>query len=202
MTADLRNATLTRFAMYDHLGTAWRRLGLDAPPELSVLSVSGSEGLCAVLGFERAELRPVAYPEVDVTRLPFEAATFDAVVSDQVLEHVGPDPTTALAETARVLKPGGRAVVTTCLLNPVHPSPEDFWRFTPSGLQVLCESAGLQVLHVDGWGNRMSVVAMAAGLRRLRVGRLPAELRSRLLRNDWRWPIVTWVVAQRTPADG
>lgn len=201
MNHDLRDATLTRFAMYDHLATAWRRLGLDPGTGASVLSVSGSEPLCAVLGFEPSEVRSTAYPEVDVTRLPFESASFDAVVSDQVLEHVEPSPRTALAETARVLRPGGVAVVTTCLLNPVHPSPQDHWRFTPSGLELLCGSVGLRTLDVGGWGNRLSVVALASGLRRVRVGRMPAKLRGALLRNDWRWPIVTWVVAERTPTE-
>jgi len=42
--------------------------------------------------------------------LPFPAATFDCVLLHEVLEHVADDRST-LVETARVLKPGGRAVV-------------------------------------------------------------------------------------------
>jgi SAM-dependent methyltransferase len=40
--------------------------------------------------------------------LPFEAATFEAVISFDVLEHVN-DPASALSEIARVLTPEGRA---------------------------------------------------------------------------------------------
>jgi SAM-dependent methyltransferase len=47
----------------------------------------------------------------DVTRLSMDPASFDAVVSFDVLEHV-PDYRAALAEFARVLKPGGRLVLT------------------------------------------------------------------------------------------
>ncbi|CAA9529003.1 MAG: hypothetical protein AVDCRST_MAG73-750 [uncultured Thermomicrobiales bacterium] len=44
------------------------------------------------------------------TALPFPNGAFDAVLLLDVLEHVVDDPTT-LAETARVLRPGGRLVV-------------------------------------------------------------------------------------------
>lgn len=47
----------------------------------------------------------------DVTRLDFADGVLDAVVSFDVLEHV-PDHTRALAEFARVLRPGGVCVAT------------------------------------------------------------------------------------------
>ena len=34
----------------------------------------------------------------------------------------------------------------------------DYWRFTPRGLQTLLERAGLEVEHVETWGNRQCVV--------------------------------------------
>ncbi len=43
-------------------------------------------------------------------RLPFPANSFDTVLSHEVLEHVQ-DDAAALAEIARVLKPGGRAII-------------------------------------------------------------------------------------------
>jgi SAM-dependent methyltransferase len=47
----------------------------------------------------------------DALHLPFADATFDRVICAEVLEHV-PDDRGAMAEIARVLKPGGTAAVT------------------------------------------------------------------------------------------
>jgi SAM-dependent methyltransferase len=47
----------------------------------------------------------------DLTALPVPDASVDRVMASEVLEHI-PDDATALAEIARVLKPGGRVAVT------------------------------------------------------------------------------------------
>lgn len=54
-----------------------------------------------------AELRTV-----DLTRIPFPSATFDLITSISVLEHI-PAVERAVAEMFRVLKPGGRLLLTT-----------------------------------------------------------------------------------------
>jgi len=48
----------------------------------------------------------------DLQRLPFADASFDAVLASHVMEHL-PRPELALAEVARVLKPGGRFLLLT-----------------------------------------------------------------------------------------
>jgi SAM-dependent methyltransferase len=50
---------------------------------------------------------------LEVTTLPFEAGTFDVVLFCEVLEHLTLDPLHAMLELKRVLKPGGRLVLTT-----------------------------------------------------------------------------------------
>jgi SAM-dependent methyltransferase len=47
----------------------------------------------------------------DAYRLPFADATFDKVIAAEILEHL-PADSNAMAELARVLKPGGRIAVT------------------------------------------------------------------------------------------
>lgn len=47
----------------------------------------------------------------DARRLPFPDATFDVVITSEVLEHIQ-DDVSAIAEMARVLKPGGRFAAT------------------------------------------------------------------------------------------
>jgi SAM-dependent methyltransferase len=47
----------------------------------------------------------------DALALPFTDATFDCIITSEVLEHVWAD-TTAIGELVRVLRPGGRMAVT------------------------------------------------------------------------------------------
>ena len=47
----------------------------------------------------------------DITAIPAPDASFDAILCSEVLEHV-PEPTHALNEYARLLKPGGGIILT------------------------------------------------------------------------------------------
>jgi SAM-dependent methyltransferase len=86
----------------------------------------------------------------DVTRLPFGDATVDAVVSANLLEHV-PDDAAALAEVARVLRPGGRAAI----IVPAGPRLYDYYdrfleherRYGRHELAYLAARAGLRVVR-------------------------------------------------------
>ncbi|HEY3797819.1 MAG TPA: class I SAM-dependent methyltransferase [Caulobacteraceae bacterium] len=66
-------------------------------------------------------------------------ATADLVVSFQVLEHVR-DLATYFAEARRVLKPGGRLILSTHGTWLYHPHPQDHRRWTREGL--IAEMAG------------------------------------------------------------
>lgn len=72
----------------------------------------------------------------NITNLPFQTNSVDVVVCDQVLEHVS-EPDHAVQEIHRILKPGGRAYISTPFLYPFHASPSDFQRWTIAGYRKL-----------------------------------------------------------------
>ncbi len=85
----------------------------------------------------------------DMRRLPFDQSSFDAAVAVHSIEHV-PDPGRALAEVARVVRPGGVAVFVTPnrltfgqpdeIIDPYHHVELD-----ASELGALCEGAFARV---------------------------------------------------------
>ncbi len=82
-------------------------------------------------------------------RLPLSDASMDFVLSTQVLEHVE-EPQIYLSECFRVLKPGGRLLLSTHGMMMYHPDPVDYWRWTSAGLAHVVSGAGLEILHLEG----------------------------------------------------
>lgn len=82
-----------------------------------------------------------------IESMPFDDASFDSALCNAVLEHVV-DAERGIRELARVVRPGGHIVVTVPFLQPYHPSPGDFRRYTADGLTQLGRNAGLDVIEV------------------------------------------------------
>ncbi|WP_089724574.1 class I SAM-dependent methyltransferase [Candidatus Thiosymbion oneisti] len=61
----------------------------------------------------------------DIAEIPAPDASFDAILCSEVLEHV-PEPTHALDEFARLLKPGGTLILTAPFGSVVHMAPYHF----------------------------------------------------------------------------
>ncbi|KWI45551.1 SAM-dependent methyltransferase [Burkholderia ubonensis] len=112
-------------------------------------------------------------------RLPFDAATFDWVVS-RMSAHHWHDVPAALAEARRVLKPGGRVLMVD-IAGPDHPLLDTYLQ----ALEVLRDASHVRNYRADEW------LAMFRG------AGFDAQVTSR-----WRLPIEfdSWVARMRTPA--
>lgn len=89
----------------------------------------------------------------DATAIPCDSASYDAAICFNVLEHVA-RPQQVLSEINRVLKPGARFVFMVPFLHKVHGDPDDYFRYTESGLRVLFTDAqfSIEKIHVLGKG--------------------------------------------------
>lgn len=71
-------------------------------------------------------------------------ASYNSVVSTQVLEHLA-SPDVYLNEAKRVLRPGGRLLLSTHGCFPDHGCPYDYRRWTADGLRHDLTACGLEV---------------------------------------------------------
>lgn len=97
-------------------------------------------------GADMYAARPTVFANAE--QLPFGDETADTVLLSEVLEHVR-NPQSALREVRRVLKPGGRTLITLPFLYPIHDAPYDFQRYTSFGLQREVAAAGMRVVRLE-----------------------------------------------------
>jgi ubiquinone/menaquinone biosynthesis C-methylase UbiE len=115
-----------------------------------------------IVGFDMPE-NPRADLHGTIDAIPVEDASFDVVLCLQVLEHV-PDPAAAVRELRRVVKPGGRVLLSTHGVYPFHPNPDDFWRWTNDGLAHLFRTNAewTSVTVLPGAGTAATVAMLVA----------------------------------------
>lgn len=124
----------------------WDVTGLEYSPVAA--SLAASRGLRVVRGDSRG--------------LPFADDSLDLVMSTDMWEHMDDDQAVA-RETARVLRPGGRALVTV-------PCSMKLWsghdvalghhrRYERAELVALMEGAGLEVVDVSSWNVLLRPIA-------------------------------------------
>lgn len=75
--------------------------------------------------------------------------SIDFVLSTQVLEHVV-SPEEYLAEAYRITNNDGKLILSTHGFWLYHPQPNDFWRWTGSGLVKLLKDNNWEVIQIEG----------------------------------------------------
>jgi SAM-dependent methyltransferase len=108
--------------------------------------------------------------------IPVADGSFDVVLCLQVLEHV-PDPGAAVRELRRVVRPGGRVLLSTHGIYPFHPNPEDLWRWTHQGLEQLffTNAEWTSVTVLSGAGTAGTIAMLNAHVLDLLLKRLRAR---------------------------
>lgn len=97
------------------------------------LQAIGFEGIAAEIDHELHVFPDVKYQPVDMTKtFPFPDASFDYVISIEGIEHIE-NHLSFIREVKRVLKPGGRFIVTT----PNIHSLESRWNYFVSGFHLM-----------------------------------------------------------------
>jgi SAM-dependent methyltransferase len=115
----------------------------------------------------------------DIQAMPtVTSSRYDTVICSEVLEHL-PRPLDALREICRVLRPGGKAIITVPYLGRLHEEPHDFFRYTIHGLRYLIEEAGLSIVRIDVIGSTFSFIGHQAS--------------TLLVAGSWHIPGIRWI---------
>jgi SAM-dependent methyltransferase len=119
-------------------------VGCGSQPYRSLFSVAEYIGL----EFDTPETRQLAIADVfyDGGRFPFDNGKFASVLCNQVLEHVF-NPAEFVAELFRVLRPGGRLLLTVPFVWDEHHQPYDYARYSSFGLLYLLKAAGFKIIN-------------------------------------------------------
>lgn len=99
------------------------------------------------------QLRDGGYCSVDLVSdaasIPLPDASIDVVLCTEVLEHVA-EPIRVIGEFARILRPGGRALLTAPLGSGIHQEPFHFYGgFTPWWYRKILGEAGFGAIEIE-----------------------------------------------------
>ncbi len=98
------------------------------------------------------QLRHGAYGQIDyrcdAAAVPVEDGSFDAILCTEVLEHLK-EPIQVVSEMARILKPGGRLILTAPLGSGIHQEPHHYYGgYTPYWYREFLGTAGFEAIKI------------------------------------------------------
>jgi arsenite methyltransferase len=132
-------------------GTGFITAGL-APLVQKVYVLDGSPHMLAVARHNLQIFDNLEFKLADGLALPLPDGSLDAVFANMYLHHI-PEPLAAIRELARVLRPGGRLVITDMDAHPyawLKEEMADVWQgFERAQIQAWFEAAGLVNVIVD-----------------------------------------------------
>jgi len=155
-----------------------------APDSLVLDAGAGIQPYRALFGhcrYEAADFEKVDKPYAkstyvcDLASIPVEDGRFDAVLFNQVLEHLS-EPHAVLHELHRVIKPGGLMICTVPLFYEEHEQPYDFYRYTQFGLRHLFESTNWKIQRLDWMEGYFGTVAYQMETARKYLPRRPSAI--------------------------
>lgn len=115
----------------------------------------------------------------DITEIPAEDCSFDVILCSEVLEHV-PEPTHALDEFARLLKPGGVLILTAPFASMVHMAPYHYCTgFSRFWYEHHLRARNFEIVELIPNGDWYSYLRQEL----TRLGGMERE------RKNWSWPI-------------
>jgi len=95
----------------------------------------------------------------EITSIPVEDASFDLILCTEVLEHV-PEPGLAFHEMIRILRPGGRLLLTAPLGSGLHQLPYHYYGgFSPEWYRYWAAKTGLSVVEILPNGGFFRLIA-------------------------------------------
>jgi arsenite methyltransferase len=132
-------------------GTGFMTAGF-APQVERVYVLDGSPAMLEQARKNLVDVPNVVFQEADVTELPLPDTSLDVVFANMVLHHC-PDPVAAILEMARLLRPGGRLVITDMDTHPyewLKTEMADVWQgFDRQQVREWFQEAGLVNVIVD-----------------------------------------------------
>lgn len=83
--------------------------------------------------------------------LPIKTSSIDVVFSSQTIEHIN-EPEKMFSEMSRVLKSGGKLILTAPHIWCIHEAPHDYFRFTRYGLEFLSKKYKIEPIYIKAMG--------------------------------------------------
>jgi SAM-dependent methyltransferase len=115
----------------------------------------------------------------DITAIPAQADSFDAILCSEVLEHV-PEPSRALDEFARLLKSGGKLILTAPFASVVHLAPHHYCTgFSRYWYEHQLPARGFDIEELTPNGDWFAFMEQEL----TRLGGMERE------RGNWSWPV-------------